>query len=378
MDNNNQININELSGIQENDDNFSQSQMSLLNEMNNAGNFMGQIQFNNNINNQIPMNNFQNNYNPFYNPFYINNNNNFNIPNFNNNQLFMYNNNPRFMNNNNNQQILNNINICEEINLCLMHTNGHKEEIKISPYAKGSDLFDIVKEKFQIKNFCLLSNGYVIQENNQPLFYSGIKNNDKILILELYLDENVDIDVSIIVTNDNHPKFNINNLNAILKLCLLKEIGKKIKENFYDIYKKKLSERINYIMDILIYKNIPVEFNKTINSVMGTLKKLKGENIVNFAKFVEGYLNSNDLNEIINLLDHKIKNDTIKLINCLGIYNEYAKLFEDEFNKVKKDSLFDYSLVSLTIVDRKDIKTFEQEKKIVPIEKKEYYFMEQA
>ena len=60
----------------------------------------------------------------------------------------MYNNNPRFMNNNNNQQILNNINICEEIDLGLMDIKGHKIEIKISPYAKVSDLFDIVKEKF--------------------------------------------------------------------------------------------------------------------------------------------------------------------------------------------------------------------------------------
>ena len=60
-------------------------------------------------------------------------------------------------------------------------------------------------------------------------------------------------------------------------------------------------------MDILIYKNIPVEFNKTINSIMGTLKKLKGENIINFSKFVSGYLNQDNLNEIINLLDNEIK-----------------------------------------------------------------------
>lgn len=43
--------------------------------------------------------------------------------------------------------------------------------------------------------------------------------------------------------------------------------------------------------------------------------------------------------------------------------NGYAKLFEDEFNKIKKESLFVYSLVSLTIVDRKDIEIFEKEKK---------------
>lgn len=43
--------------------------------------------------------------------------------------------------------------------------------------------------------------------------------------------------------------------------------------------------------------------------------------------------------------------------------NGYAKLFEDEFNKIKKESLFVYSLVFLTIVDGKDIEIFEKEKK---------------
>jgi hypothetical protein len=153
---------------------------------------------------------------------------------------------------------------------------------------------------------------------------------------------------------------------------------KKIKNNFENKYSDKLPERIRYIMDILIYKNIPVGFNKTINSIMGVLKKLKGENIINIAKFIEDYLNKSDLNVLINLLEDEVKENAFKLINCLGIYNDYTKLFEIEFDKVKKNSLFDYSIVSLTIVDRKDIEEFEKEKKIVKIEKKEFYSMEQA
>ena len=37
-------------------------------------------------------------------------------------------------------------------------------------------------------------------------------NNNTILLLAGLLDEDVDVDASIIVINDNHQKFNINNL----------------------------------------------------------------------------------------------------------------------------------------------------------------------
>ena len=89
--------------------------------------------------------------------------------------------------------------------------NAKEIVIKISPYAKVSDLYDIVKENLKIKRFLLLFSGNALPKKDEPLFYFGIKNNDKLLIYELYLNENVDIELTIIVTNDNHPKFNINN-----------------------------------------------------------------------------------------------------------------------------------------------------------------------
>ena len=138
-------------------------------------------------------------------------------------------------------------------------------------------------------------------------------NNNTILLLAGLLDEDVDVDASIIVINDNHPKFNINNLFGLMRLCLLKENSKKIKNNFENKYSDKLPKRIRYIMDILIYKNIPVGFNKTINSIMGVLKKLKGENIINIAKFIEDYLNKSDLNVLINLLEDEVKENAFKI-----------------------------------------------------------------
>ena len=35
------------------------------------------------------------------------------------------------------------------------------------------------------------------------------------------------------------------------------------------------------------------------------------------------------------------------------------KMFENGFEEAKKESIFEYSIVSLTLVDRKDIKEFE-------------------
>ena len=350
MDNNNQFNFNELSQIQENNDANEESQISLMNQLINEGIFLNQNQFNNSFN-QIPINNFQNNYNQIN---FNNANNNINIPNFNNN--------PLFINNNAIQQMMNNY-FSQNINLTirLMELDLN---ISISPLAKTSDIYKIIKKnypRYHCKNYMMLSKGSVLDQEI-PLYLNRIQNGDIILLCEALLDENVGVDASIIVTNDNHPKFNLNNLYGSLRLCLLKVIGKSIKEN-YSEYSKKLSERISYIMDILIYKNIPVGFNKTINSIMGVLKKLKGENIINFAKFIDGYLNNNDINELINILEDEIKEKVYKLVNCLGAYNDYIKLFEEEFDKVKKDSLFDYSIVSLTIVDRKDMELFEKEKK---------------
>ena len=293
----------------------------------------------------------------------------------NHNHIFMNNNLNQQINNNNNQLFMNN-----NLNFQMMNNNftNHKINVKIisadqriysiisiSPHALAFDLLKQIKEQYPYIN---IEKTYLICKGNMvhkfaSLSANKIKNNDTILIFNFLLEENVNVDASIIVTNDNHPKFYLNNLYGLLRLCLLKEIGKKIKQNFQEKYSNKLSERIRYIMDILIYKNIPVGFNKTINSIMGVLKKLKGENIINFAKFIVDYLNNNDLNELINVLEDEIKQNAYKLINCLGVYNDYAKLFEEEFDKVKKDSIFDYRIVSLTIVDRKDVEKFEEEKK---------------
>jgi hypothetical protein len=81
---------------------------------------------------------------------------------------------------------------------------------------------------------------------------------------------------------------------------------------------------------------------------------------MNFSKYVNELITQNDINKyLIPRLNSKTKDDIIYIKNCLGKYVEYTKNFEQEFEKAKKNSIFEYSIISLTIIEREDINKFE-------------------
>ena len=63
--------------------------------------------------------------------------------------------------------------------------------------------------------------------------------------------------------------------------------------------------------------------------------------------------------ELINILKKDIKTKIKKQINLLSNYIDYMKMLENRFEEAKKESIFEYIIISLTLVDRKDIKEFE-------------------
>ena len=65
-------------------------------------------------------------------------------------------------------------------------------------------------------------------------------------------------------------------------------------------------------------------------------------------------LNPNDIKEIKN----------IKFL--LSKYNDHIKLFDKEFEKAKRESIFEFSIISLVIIEREDFEKFEQERKKCP------------
>ena len=185
-------------------------------------------------------------------------------------------------------------------------------------------------------------------------------------------EQNLDINTSIIINNENyHPKNYNFNLSRLLKLCLIKDISLYIFEDS-DYYKKKLSNKMKYILELISGGNI--DLNQTENSIMSNLKKFEGINIVNFSKFIDLCITKDEFNELFSILKEDIKLIIERKNNCLGSYVEYVKKFEEEFEKAKKQSIFEYRITSLTIVDRSQINDFEKNKNNCPNRKERILF----
>ena len=156
---------------------------------------------------------------------------------------------------------------------------------------------------------------------------------------------------------------NISNcdLYGLLKLCLLKEISSKLNEDNL----KKLPEIITLIMMILKrgYIETDEDIKKTIKEV---LQKMKGSNIINFSDYVDETIDKIQIDKILKLL----KKDDLLEINDIGFrlskYNEYMKFFSKRFEKAMQESIFEFSVVSLIIIERENFEKFEKEREKCP------------
>jgi hypothetical protein len=93
---------------------------------------------------------------------------------------------------------------------------------------------------------------------------------------------------------------------------------------------------------------------------------MEGSNILNFSNFVDETIDSNQLNNILNTLN----NNDLKEINDiryrLSKYNKYIQLFDKEYAKARKESIFEFSIVSLVIIEREDFEKFKNEREKCP------------
>ena len=175
-------------------------------------------------------------------------------------------------------------------------------------------------------------------------------------------ENEIDINLKFIKKNKNiFNGYNFQNLFGLLKLCLLKEIAI---TSDYEGIKNLLPGKILKIMEIL--KRGKIESNGIEKDIIEILNMTKGTNIINFAKYVDGLINQNEINSIIIPKLSYSKNDILYIYNCLGKYIEYEKLFELEFRRAKNTSIFEYSIISLVIIEREDIYKFEQNRQICP------------
>ena len=143
-------------------------------------------------------------------------------------------------------------------------------------------------------------------------------------------------------------------LFGLLKLCLLKEISSKLNENKFET----IPGIISCIMKIL--KNGYCYFKDPREEIKYVLKKMIDSNIINFSKFVDEKINSYEMKIIFNLLQKEDLQEMNDIKNRLSKYNRYIKLFDEQFEKARKESIFEFSIISLVIIEREDFKSFER------------------
>ena len=226
-------------------------------------------------------------------------------------------------------------------------------------------ILDIYPSKSK-NNFYFIWNGQKLNYSSQSIYSLGIRDMDKILAYEIepLFEENLDLDASIIIDEDNqHQKAVSFDLSGILKFCIIKDISLLIDKNF-DLYKQRLNKKIKYVLEAISGGNI--DLNQTENSIKSVLKKIEGINILNFSRFIDEYINKDDLLDVYKIFKKEEKLGIRQKNNCLHSYSEYMKKFEEEFDTARKKSIFEYRITSLTIVDRKDLKSFETNKNGCP------------
>ena len=150
------------------------------------------------------------------------------------------------------------------------------------------------------------------------------------------------------------------NLYGLLKVCLMKEISSKLENEQI----KQLPEFLSYIVQILKNGYIIEKIKK--EEIKKVLDKVKGSNILNFSRFIEKSINDEHINILLQCLNkedlEKINDIQKRLIN----YNEYMKLFEKDFEEKKRNSIFEFSIISMVIMEREDLQIFEKERKNCP------------
>ena len=243
-------------------------------------------------------------------------------------------------------------------------SNGKIVHILINPNETISKLIERIIKK--LKGFISLSlefNGKVL-EKSSTISESGLKNNSTVNTKdeECYDDEGLEkkiIEIQFIKQpkNTNPPNSNYE-LTSLLKLCLLKEIAGKIQDEKLE----NLPDLVKLIMEILKkgYMSLTENPQKDIERI---LERVKGSNIINFSKFVDNNVDTPQLNKLINLLKKSDKIEIIDIKNRLSRYAEDIKLFDKEFAVVMKESIIEFSVISMAVIEREDFEKFEKGKK---------------
>ena len=222
----------------------------------------------------------------------------------------------------------------------------------------------IKKEKPNKMNESLLklnpdiNNNKFICENNKN---NNIANNkyDRLRINLSYFFEN---NPSVI----NFKYELIFEINGILKLFYIKFISSIIKNeqltNIENINLRKILNQLNSDLELKNNEGIIKDEDFLPSDIKTILSQKKGNNIIEYSKYVT-IVQNKEIENLIRKMEIEQKQKIFRFLNNLKKYEKYNAFFEEEFTKAQKESIFDYSIVSLALLDNKNIEVYENAKK---------------
>ena len=232
------------------------------------------------------------------------------------------------------------------------------------------DLFEKIKKK--VKGLREL-NLYKEEEKKTLLTPSltinqlRIKNNSTIFLEEVESEieegqeiKEINIQFFRLPSNKKLPNYNTE-LTSLLKLSLLKEIANK----FENVQIEKLTGITQSIMKILKNGFVPHSDNMK-EDIKKIIEKAKGGNLINFSNFVDNTIDITQLYNLMQLLNKKDFLEIKDIKNRLSRFEKEIKLFNKQFSDVMKDSIIEFSVISVAVVEREDLEEFESDKKKCP------------
>ena len=261
-----------------------------------------------------------------------------------------------------------------KLNVIFEDRKGRKINMVSDYTEKMKDLIKRYKCKSNVSDRAIyLFNGTKIDKESEQSVISFFKNNFLIAIIIVIEELNINYslgDIRFIKSKQKCKKKYYGELQGVLKLCLLKQISSKLD----DYHLEQLPKKISFIISFLKKReDINAKFieNQELkddikNEIKEFLKKIEGMNVITFSKYLDESINESQIEQIKNLLNPDDLEDIEDIKNRLGQFDEETKKFEEELEKAKRESIFEFSVTSIIIMERDDLFLFEKERENCP------------
>lgn len=259
----------------------------------------------------------------------------------------------------------------EEPIIFVKNLTGKTKILEIEPWMTIEKIKGMIQEKWGIPTNLqrLIYDGKQLEDDRTLIDYNIKFESTFHLVLRLkggggyHYEKEINIKFIKLTKEKNKSKISFckkNELSGILRLCLLKEISLNVREI------TKLPELISSLIQILRCDRFLSDKPSPEEKIKQVLEKMKGSNIVNFSKIINDCINNNVINFLKQMLDKKGLEEINDIEKRLLNYNEYMESFEKDFEERKKNSIFEFIIISLVVMEREDFEVFEKERNNCP------------